>query len=117
MKPFYSDLTVSREFTGGGRRSDTYEIGGISGTVPGGSIGSVVAGTSKEPYTHTAVRWDGRVLIIETGSHTGRVPETGEWVERQETWCVDSQGKLHIVIRTRSSADLRSEIALTYHRG
>ncbi len=125
MKPFFKDLTVVREFTGGVRRSDVYEIGGIAGTVPGGVIGGVggtvpggspVAGSSTEPYTHTALRWEGRALIIETGSHTGRLPETGEWVERQEVWSIDSHGKLHIVLRTRSSAGPPRQVASAYHR-
>jgi hypothetical protein len=110
--PFFDEITIVREFRNG-RHSETFRIGMGGGTVPGISAEH---GRSSDPYTHFSVIWDGPLLIISTGTHTGGVRETGEWAEREERWSLDGQGRLQVVTTDRSSAGGVSKTTLLYRR-
>ena len=112
MKPFFSDITVVREFKSG-TTSETYLIGVLGGTVPGGSVAH---GRSSEPYTHFSVTWEGETLVIKTGTHTERLPETGDWTEREERWSLEPQRRLHVVVTARSSADASTKVTTLVYR-
>lgn len=111
MKPFFREIAIERQFAAG-TRSETHLIGVLGGTVPG--IG--VDGRLKGPTSHEAVRWDGNVLIFESGRHTGQRPETGVWTEHREDWALAADGRLRVVIATRSSSDDPKTYTLYYRR-
>ncbi|MCA1563596.1 MAG: hypothetical protein LC804_26230 [Acidobacteria bacterium] len=74
MKPFYKDITVTRVLESG-TRSETYQIGIMGGTV----AGQAADGTATGPRTHHRVAWMEQSLVIESGSHTGPAPASGQW--------------------------------------
>ena len=110
MRPFFKDISVTRALASG-TRSDTYAIGVVSGTVPGGADGSV-----NDPRTHHRVVWEGQALVIESGSHTGPAPESGDWAKRREVWTLDSSMRLRLTITTRGSVDAPRTVILLYRR-
>src|SRR5580765_7958111 len=71
MQPFFKDITVTRVLASS-TRSETYQIGVVGGSVSVGSIGQ---------RTHHRVAWEEQALVIESGSYTGPVPESGDWAE------------------------------------
>jgi hypothetical protein len=110
MKPFFKDITVTRALATG-TRSDTYQIGVVGGTVSGRADGNI-----KGSRTHHRVAWEEQALVIESGSHTGPVPESGDWAERREVWSLDSGMRLRLAITTRSSVDAPRTVMLVYRR-
>jgi hypothetical protein len=112
MKPFYRDIAIDWEYESG-TRSETHTIGVVGGVVPGmsadGSRGSGV-------YRHHAVKWDGDALVFESGSSSEQTPETGFWAERREVWTLETNGRLRLVITTRSSDDVSRTVTLLYRR-
>ena len=111
MEPFFRDLTVERQFEGA-IRSETYWIGVQGGTVHGWWEDK----SRTPPSTHQSVKWEGRSLVIETGSYTGSTPESGAWTERREVWSLDPDGRLRIALTTRSSTDPPGSNTLVYRR-
>ena len=109
MNPFFKD-TVTRALATG-TRSDTYHVG-----VEGGSVSGRVNGSVNAPQTHNRVAWDEQALVIESGSHSGPVPQSGVWAERREVWSLDSAVRLRVVITTRSSVDAPRMVTLVYRR-
>jgi hypothetical protein len=105
MRPFFKDITIEREVEGG-TRAETYQIGVVGGVVGGLGTGG----------RHYAVKWEANVLVFENGSYTGQTPETGVWRESREAWSLDSDGRLHVVITTRSSSDAPKTVAPVYRR-
>jgi hypothetical protein len=105
MRPFFKDITIEREVEGS-TRAETYQIGVVGGVVGG------LGGSGR----HYAVKWDANVLVLESGSYTGQIPETGVWTERREAWSLDSDGRLHVVITTRSPTDALRTVALVYRQ-
>ena len=105
MRPFFKDITIEREVEGS-TRAETYQIGVVGGVV--GALGTAAR--------HYAVKWDANVLVFESGSYTGQNSETGVWTERREAWSLDSDGRLHVVITTRSPRDAPRTVALVYRR-
>lgn len=93
MTPFFKDLLVTRDFAAGAR-TERHMIGGVGGTIAGVPSGGTSVGTN----TRHRVVWDQRTLVIENGRYTGN-----EWDERREEWSFDSDGRLRLVITTRSS--------------
>jgi hypothetical protein len=110
LKPFFKDITITRS-TPSGTRSETYQIGVVGGTVSGGADGSV-----DRSRTHYRVAWEQQVLVIESSSYTGPVPESGDWAERREVWSLDSGGRLHLAITIRRSVDAPTTVMLVYRR-
>lgn len=100
MKPFFSELLVTRDFANG-PRTERYDIGRIGGRVSGVAPGGRQIGTS----TNYRVVWEGRTLVMENSRYTGPEPRTGEWDERREEWSFDADGRLRIVITARTSQD------------
>lgn len=111
MRPSFKSITIDREFESGAR-SETQQIGVRGGVVPG--LGA--DGKPNGRRQHHAVRWDANTLVFESGSYAGQSPEAGVWTERSESWSLDSDGRLHVAITTRSSADAASTVALVYAR-
>jgi hypothetical protein len=107
----FRDITIGRE-AHGSTRSETYPIGIDGGVVPG----VTADGRSVGPKGHHAVRWDASALVFESGTYTGEQPGTGVWTERRETWSLDSDGRLHVVIATSGSAEPTSTVVLVYRR-
>jgi hypothetical protein len=105
MRPFFKDITIERQVEGS-TSAETYQIGVVGGVVGGVGTGG----------RHYAVKWDANVLVFENGSYTGQTPETGVWTESREAWSLDSEGRLHVVITTRSSSDPPRTVALVYRR-
>ena len=105
MRPFFKDISIEREVEGS-TRAETYQIGVVGGVVGG-------LGTAGRHY---AVKWDANVLVFESGSYTGQKSETGVWTERREAWSLDSDGRLHVVITTRSPSDAPRTVAVVYQR-
>jgi hypothetical protein len=105
MRPFFKDITIEREVAGSAS-AETYQIGVVGGVVGGLGTGG----------RHYAVKWEANVLVFENGSYTGQTPETGVWTERREAWSLDLDGRLHVVITTRSSSDAPRTVALVYRR-
>jgi len=107
MKPFFKDMTVTREFA---NRStvETYLLGAA-----GGSSRSHPAGTFLK--THHRTVWEKETLVIESGMHTGSAPETGDWTEHREVWSLDS-GRLHVEISDKSSSGPPFAATLVYKR-
>jgi hypothetical protein len=103
MTPFFKDITVTRVLATG-TRSDTYQIGVVGGTVSDG------------PRTHYRVAWEEQALVIESGRHTGPVPESGDWAERREVWSLESGVRLRLTITTRSSVGAAGTVVLVYQR-
>ena len=115
MEPFFRDLTVERQFESA-THSETYWIGTLGGSV-GDSVTSGSGGGGRTgPSTHISVKWEGRSLVIETGSFTGSTPETGVWTQRREIWSLDPDGRLRLAITTRSSTDPPGSNTLVYRR-
>jgi len=110
IEPFFRDIAVDRQFESR-TRSETDLIGVLGGVVPG----IRADGRPNGPTAHRAVKWEGNSLVFETGSYTGQRPETGVWAERREVWSLDPDGRLRVVITSRSSSDPR-EITLVYRR-
>ena len=110
MQPFFKDITIERQFETG-TRSETHEIGVIGGTVPGLGADGMTVG----PRHHHAVSWDANDLVFASGSYTGANPENGDWTERREVWTLDPDGRLHVVITTRSAAGPRT-VSSVYRR-
>ena len=106
IAPRFHQIVITR--TG---RTESYDIGTISG-----SISSVVHGPAPPRRTHQRVAWEDPVLVIESGSYTGGVRETGEWTERRETWSIDFDGRLRIHVSTRGAGVPASETVLMYRR-
>jgi hypothetical protein len=110
MRPFFKDITVTRALATGAR-SDTYQIG-----IAGGTVSGRADGTDNGPRTHHRVAWEEEALVIESGSHTGLDPESGDWAERREVWSLDSGVRLRLAITTRSSVDAPRTVMLVYRR-
>jgi hypothetical protein len=111
MEPFFRDITIERQFETG-THSENHLIG-----VQGGTVSGLRAdGSPNGPTAHHAVRWDGNALVFESGSYTGQRSETGVWTERHEIWSLDADGRLRVVITTRSSGDGSKNITLAYRR-
>ena len=111
MKPFFKDIAVDREFESG-TRSETYFIGVVGGFVSGLSAHGGAGG----PSGHQRVDWDRNALVFESGQYTGDKPETGVWTEHRETWSLDTDGRLHVTLNTRSSRDVPKTATLIYRR-
>jgi hypothetical protein len=111
MEPFFKDIAIDLELESG-VRSENHLIGMAGGIVPGRRPDSSLQGLQ----THYCVNWEDSSLVFENGSHTGPKPETGVWAERRETWSLDPEGRLRIVIVTRSSADDSRTVTLVYRR-
>jgi hypothetical protein len=111
MRAFFRDITIERDVDGS-TRTETYTIGVEGGVVPG----LTSDGKSLGPTEHHAVRWDASALVFESDTHTGESPGSGVWMERRETWSLDSDGRLHVVIITRGSVDAARTVALVYRR-
>jgi hypothetical protein len=85
-------------------------------------VGGVVPGLRENggptgPTTrHYAVKWQGRMLVIEDGSYTGQAAETGVWAERREVWSLDRAGRLRMEVAIRSSVDPLKTVTLIYRR-
>jgi len=122
MEPYFKDISVEREFTGG-TRAETYRIG-----VEGGRVSGIDTRTGAAPQssfqTRFSVRWDGRRVVFETGRYEGpvRVPESrdelraGAYSERVETWELGSDGLLTISIANRGSGVETTTKSATYAR-
>jgi hypothetical protein len=111
MEPFFKNIAIDLEFESGVRSED--HLIGVSGAIvpgrrPDGSLQGLQA--------YHSVDWEGSSLVFENGTHTGPKPETGVWAERRETWSLDPEGRLRIVIVTRSSADDSRTVTLVYRR-
>jgi hypothetical protein len=106
MQPFFKDITVTRVLATG-TRSETYQIGGVGGSVSVGFIG---------PRTHHRVAWEEQALVIESGSYTGLNPESGDWAERRQVWSLDSRVRFRMAITVRSSVDAPKTVRLVYRR-
>jgi hypothetical protein len=106
MQPFFKDITVTRVLASS-TRSETYQIGVVGGSVSVGFIGQ---------QTHHRVAWEERALVIESGSYTGPVPESGDWAERREVWSLDSGVRLRLAITVRSSLDAPKMVMLVYRK-
>jgi len=90
MTPFFSDITITRTLSTG-TSSETFPIGVRRGSVTGGVIGVTPAVVTR---THSHVDWQEQALVIESGSYTGPVPQTGDWSERHEVLSLAPDGKL-----------------------
>jgi hypothetical protein len=110
IPPFFKDITVRRSLPDG-THSETYQIGIVGGTVAG-----TADGNAGRPRTHHRVAWEEQALVIESGSYTGAVQESGDWTERREVWSLDSNGRLHLAITTRSSVDASTTVMAMYRR-
>jgi hypothetical protein len=53
---------------------------------------------------------------FESGSYTGRYPETGTWAERREIWSLEGDGRLRVATTRRSSGDGSTAVTLLYRR-
>ena len=111
MKPFFKDIAIDREFESG-TRSETSMIYVVGGFVSG----LTARGEPTGPSGHSRVIWVRHALVFESGTHTGGMPETGVWVERRETWSLETDGRLRVTISTCSSSDVSRTVTLTYRR-
>ena len=112
MAPWFSDLTVERQFKSG-VVSESYKIGMSSGTVGG------VSGERPSPQrdrTTVTVTWKGASLIIKTGMYSGPPQEPDPYTEHEEVWSFDQSGRLLITITDRSSRSQPATVMLTYRR-
>jgi hypothetical protein len=109
--PFVKDITIEREFESS-TTSETHQVGVVGGVVPG--LDS--HGRPNGPRQHHAVRWDANALVFESGTYTGESSETGVWTERREVWSLDADGRLHVLITTRSSVDEAGTVVLVFRR-
>jgi hypothetical protein len=110
MQPFFKDITVTRVLATS-TRSETFQIGGV-----GGSVSSRADGGFIGQRTHHRVAWEEQALVIESGSYTGPVPESGDWAERREVWSLDSGVRLRMAITVRGSVDTPETVMLVYRR-
>ena len=104
IPPSFKDLKVTPALEGG-TDSATYQLGIVGGTT-----------RSEGPQTHFCAAWEAQTLVIERGTYTGQVPESGEWTERREVWSLDESGRLHLTITTRSPAAAVRTVMLVYRR-
>ena len=111
IEPFFRDISIERQFETS-TRSETYLIGVQGGTVSGMRADGSLAGLT----THHAVKWDGNALVFESGTYTGRSPETATWAERREIWSFEADGRLRVAITSRSSGDGPRAVTLHYRR-
>ncbi len=108
MEPL-QDIAVDRQF-GSVTRSETHLIGVSGGFVPGISVD----GSPNGPKGHHGVTWEGHSLVFES-DYTEQGPE-GVWAERREVWSLDAEGRLRVVITTRSSAEGSKALTRVYRR-
>jgi hypothetical protein len=114
MKPFFSELLVTRDFANGSKTERHY-IGAIGGRVGGVVPGGRQAGSSYR--SRHSVVWEGRTLVMENSQYTGSESGTGEWDERREEWSFESDGRLRVVITSRSSqSPAASTVTVFYQR-
>ena len=112
MTPFFKELLVIRE-SAKGPLTERHLIG-----VVGGSVSGVVAGRPRTGTTQRfSVTWEGRTLVFETSRYTGPEDRTGEWDERREEWSFDTDGRLRVVITSRTSTSpAASSVTHIYQR-
>ncbi len=108
VKPFVKELTVTR-VASDGARSETYQLGVVSGRVGGSSRTARAAQTRQ-------VQWEDQALVIETGGTTSAT-RGAESSERREVWSLDSRQRLRGTISTRSAVGAwETVIALYRHQ-
>jgi hypothetical protein len=86
MRPHYSNIQMFRTFAETPERTshEGYAIGGRMGSVGGGSV--PFDPNAETMSTYQNVLWEGQMLVIEYGHHTGRTAETGNWASHREIW-------------------------------
>jgi hypothetical protein len=104
-------LEVVRYFHDGARTT-MYQAGTRGGFVSPETQGS----TFDVRHSHRSVTWEGDALLIDEGSHTGAVPEKGEWSERVERWVLEENARLRVTVITRGSRSEPRTLVLTYRR-
>ena len=110
MAPYFSDITIERHAQTG-TSAEYHQIGVIGGFVSGSD------GSAGPRYsTHHAVTWRENALVFELGTHTAQGSDTDVWTERLETWSLNTDGHLLVVISTSSSRDVGSVTTLMYQR-
>jgi hypothetical protein len=120
MPPFFKTLTVERRFSDG-VRSASYEIGMTGGTVRRPSIteptnGQGCTSTAEPTRTVWRVTWDADRLVIQTASYSCPTPDVGPYTEHDETWSLDSEGRLLITVTDGGSSRSKTTSDLIYRR-
>jgi hypothetical protein len=116
MEPYFKDITVEWEFTGG-TRSETYGIGGVGGRVSGIDTRPGAPPQTSFSATHS-VRWDGKRLVFETARYERppAEPRADLYSERVEVWELGADGLLTISVTTRGSKVETTTKSATYVR-
>ena len=87
-----------------GTRSEEYRVG-----IEGG----FVTGTRQ---TWSSARWIGQHLVIRQGSYAGPLGENAAFTEREESWSLDSNGRLVITATARERDIAAKATQITYRR-
>ena len=115
MEPVFEELTVERRYASG-TRSDTYRFG-VGGTVGGGNrAGRGTGANGMIPETRVSLRWDGSLLVLDTGSYSGPTREAGPYTERTEVWQLNDAGRLVLSVTSRGSGVDATSQTLTYRK-
>jgi hypothetical protein len=114
MTPYYSAITIEREFETGAR-TETNPLGVAGGSV-GGVNGSAVSAGPIGSKTHYSVIWEDNVLVFNRGSYTGDAPDMGTWTEHIEAWTLQPDGRLRVTVTTRGSDGPLRTITTMYRR-
>jgi hypothetical protein len=87
-----------------GTRSEEYRIG-----IPGGHV----TGTQQ---TLSSARWIGKQLVIRNGTYAGPLGDNAAFSESEESWSLDSNGRLLITTTTRERDAAPKTTQTTYRR-
>lgn len=112
MEPAYLQITIERYFDAR-TDSETHTIGLVGGEIHG----LPADGIRIRPDSVHAVVWEGGALVFERATYTGGSPRKGTWTERRETWSLDADGRLRIVITSRGSEQPQRSETHVYRRG
>jgi hypothetical protein len=92
--------------------TDTFYVGAVGGTVGGVDRNGRGTGPNGQvTRTTIASRWKGDQLALERASYSGPTRESGPYIERTETWSLDTNGELTITATERR--DGRGPISIT----
>ena len=64
----------------------------------------------------TLVRWDGDRLMIETGQYSGPTRESGPYLEHEEVWALDTDGRLIMSVADRDPTTGPRTTQLAYRK-
>jgi hypothetical protein len=99
-----------------GWRTESHEIGIVSGVVGGVPPGGAGAGPAPYNTSQSSVTWNMETLVIWKSKYSGPARQSSPWIEYEERWSLDDQGKLHVSVAETGSGREARTFQLVYRR-